>query len=56
MCRPVDELGWNTKSGIGCGSKKKAKRLIAIDLDNKYKNLLCLKFDKAGSYTLIKEV
>ena len=44
------------ESGIGCGSKKKAKRLVAIDLDNKYKNLLCLKFDKASSYTLIKEV
>ena len=56
MCRPVDELGRNTKSWISGNSKKKAKRFFAIDLDNEYKNLLRLKFDKASSYILIKEV
>ena len=44
------------KSWIRGNSKKKAKRVFAIDLDNEYKNLLRLKFDKASSYTLIKEV
>lgn len=30
MCRPTHKLGRNTKGRIGCGSKKRAKRLLAI--------------------------
>lgn len=42
-------------AGLGAFKEKKDKRLIAINLDNEYKNLLCLKFDKASSCTLIRE-